>query len=57
MAFVPLMAPPTRSRVAAIGAGVLCVTMIDLRPFQKRFIKEATAPGRDTSILSLPRGN
>ena len=28
-----------------------------LRPFQARFIREATAPGIDTAALSLPRGN
>ena len=28
-----------------------------LRPFQKRFIREATSPGVDTAVLSLPRGN
>ena len=28
-----------------------------LRPFQARFIREATAPGIDTACLSLPRGN
>ena len=31
--------------------------MIDLRPFQKKFLKGALAPGIDTSALSLPRGN
>ena len=30
--------------------------MIELRPFQRRFIKAATAPGIDTAALSLPRG-
>ena len=28
-----------------------------LRPFQRTFIKAATAPGIDTAALSLPRGN
>ena len=28
-----------------------------LRPFQKQFIAGATAPGIDTAVLSLPRGN
>ena len=28
-----------------------------LRPFQRRFIRAATAPGVDTAALSLPRGN
>ena len=28
-----------------------------LRPFQREFIKRATAPGIDTAALSLPRGN
>ena len=31
--------------------------MIDLRPFQKRFIREALKPGIDTAALSIPRGN
>ena len=31
--------------------------MIDLRPFQRRFIQGATAPGIDTAALCLPRGN
>ena len=31
--------------------------MIELRPFQRRFIQAATAPGIDTAALSLPRGN
>ena len=30
---------------------------MNLRPFQKRFIKGALAPGIDTAVLSLPRGN
>ena len=30
---------------------------MDLRPFQRRFIRAATAPGIDTACLSLPRGN
>ena len=28
-----------------------------LRPFQRRFIRAATAPGIDTAALSIPRGN
>ena len=28
-----------------------------LRPFQRKFIRHATAPGIDTAALSLPRGN
>ena len=28
-----------------------------LRPFQTRFIDNALAPGIDTAVLSLPRGN
>ena len=28
-----------------------------LRPFQKKFIKKALAPGIDTACLSIPRGN
>ncbi len=31
--------------------------MIELRPFQRTFIRHATAPGIDTAALSLPRGN
>ena len=31
--------------------------MVDLRPFQRTFIRHATAPGIDTAALSLPRGN
>ena len=31
--------------------------MTALRPFQRRFIAAATAPGIDTAALSLPRGN
>ena len=31
--------------------------MMKLRPFQKRFIAGATAPGIDTAVLSLPRAN
>ena len=30
---------------------------MQLRPFQKQFIRGATTPGIDTSILSIPRGN
>ena len=28
-----------------------------LRPFQRRFVRAATAPGIDTAVLSCPRGN
>ena len=31
--------------------------MTDLRPFQRDFVRAATAPGIDTAALSLPRGN
>ena len=31
--------------------------MLELRPFQRKFIRAATAPGTDTAALSLPRGN
>ena len=31
--------------------------MLTLRPFQRRFIAGATAPGVDTAALSIPRGN
>ena len=30
---------------------------MDLRPFQRTFIRAATSPGIDTAALSLPRGN
>ena len=33
------------------------VTGLELRPFQKRFLKGALAPGVDTAALSIPRGN
>ena len=46
------------------GRGLMCNGFFDfgrfpmkLRPFQARFIREATAPGIDTAALSLPRGN
>ena len=31
--------------------------MLTLRPFQRKFLAKATAPGIDTAALSLPRGN
>ena len=31
--------------------------MLDLRRFQRDFVRHATAPGVDTAALSLPRGN
>ena len=31
--------------------------MIELRPFQRQFVRRAFAPGIDTGVLSLPRGN
>ena len=31
--------------------------MIDPRPFQRRFLARALAPGIDTAALSIPRGN
>ena len=30
---------------------------LELRPFQRRFIREALRPDIDTAALSLPRGN
>ena len=30
---------------------------MELRPFQKRFVKGALAPGVDVGALSIPRGN
>ena len=32
-------------------------TMLDLRPFQKRFMRGAFSPSIDTAALTLPRGN
>ena len=32
-------------------------TALELRPFQRRFLRNALAPGVDTAALSLPRGN
>ena len=50
---------PARSRGRALdAAGSLgCTDMLDLRPFQRKFVRAATAPGVDTAALSLPRGN
>ena len=31
--------------------------MVELRPFQRRFLSRALAPGVDTACYSLPRGN
>lgn len=31
--------------------------MLDLRPFQRRFLRRALSPGIDTAALSIPRGN
>ena len=31
--------------------------MVELRPFQRRFLKESTRLGIDTAALSIPRGN
>ena len=42
------------------GRSVPCtdaVVIEDLRPFQKEFLRNATAAGIDTACLSLPRGN
>ena len=42
------------------GWRAFCVpksSMTALRPFQRRFIQAATAPGIDTAIWSAPRGN
>ena len=44
-------------RLREVGDGPDRHRMIDLRPFQRRFIRAATAPGIDTTALSLPRGN
>ena len=38
------------------GGRSLCDN-VDLRRFQQTFIKNATAPGIDTAVLSIPRGN
>ena len=50
--------PPGRR--VSVGWPVGCKgspQMTDLRPFQRKFIRAATAPGVDTAALSLPRGN
>ena len=55
----PLRAKDLRARVSTDG--LFCVPfeamVIDLRPFQRQFIRGATAPGIDTACLSTPRGN
>ena len=30
---------------------------MELRPFQRRFVKNALAPGVDVAVLSIPRAN
>ena len=30
---------------------------LELRPFQRQFVRRALAPETDTAALSLPRGN
>ena len=45
-------------RGAGVVVGLRCVrVLMDLQPFQRRFIKRALAPGMDTAALTLPRGN
>ena len=52
------MAPPSAlGKGSGVGWDVACNGMLNLRPFQRRFIRAATAPGIDTAALSLPRGN
>ena len=40
-----------------MGAALFATVEMELRPFQKRFLKGALAPGVDVAALSLPRGN
>ena len=44
--------------MGALGPlGAALFAMLELRPFQRRFLKGALAPGVDVAALSLPRGN
>ena len=40
-----------------VGRGFCTFLMVELRPFQRRFLKESTRLGIDTAALSIPRGN
>ena len=42
---------------AGCAVGVRFLSQAALRPFQRRFVRAATARGVDTACLSLPRGN
>ena len=48
--------PCSGSAVRRVGARV-GTSVHALKPFQRRFVRAATAPGIDTAALSLPRGN
>ena len=48
---------PRQSAKGGGSAGVMFLSQAALRPFQRRFIRAATARGVDTAALSLPRGN
>ena len=50
------MIPPGRAHSA--GGRIPCTeSMLELRPFQRVFVRRALAPGVRTAALSLPRGN
>ena len=44
-------------RRVALGCKRLEAEMLEMRGFQKRFVKHALAPGVDVAALSIPRGN
>ena len=48
---------PTQSSKGGGCAGFMFLSQAVLRPFQRRFVRAATARGVDTAALSLPRGN
>ena len=48
------MAPAGEVESTRDRSGGLALTK---RPFQRRFLRGATAPGIDTAVLSIPRGN
>ena len=47
----------TKKGVGAAGGRLLTRVFPGLRPFQRRFLRRALAPGVDVAALSLPRGN
>lgn len=51
------MMAPIQSDKGGARAGFMFLSQGALRPFQRRFVRAATAPGIDTAALSLPRGN